>query len=132
MGKSGETMLLDMGTPVKIVDLARDMITLSGFRPDIDIKIEFEGMRPGEKLFEELRTSGEDVLPTHHNKIFIWQSRYCTIEDIHSALARLEKVANGATPAEVRAALRSVVPEYQPMADGPAPIATPPSGGTST
>jgi FlaA1/EpsC-like NDP-sugar epimerase len=128
MGKSGETMLLDMGTPVKIVDLARDMITLSGFRPDIDIKIEFEGMRPGEKLFEELRTTGENVLPTHHHKIFIWQSRYCTIEDLKAALASLAKVTDGATPTEVREALRSVVPEYQPMADGAATIASAPEG----
>jgi len=132
IGKSGETMLLDMGTPVRIVDLARDMITLSGFRPDIDVKIEFEGMRPGEKLFEELRTSGEDVLPTHHHKIFIWKSRYCTLEDLSRALGRLEKVATGASPAEVRDALRSVVPEYQPMDDGPAPLAPPAQGAAAS
>ena len=116
MGKTGQIMLLDMGEPVKIVDLARDMITLSGFRPDVDIEIEFQGMRPGEKLFEELRTSGEDVLPTHHKKIFVWQNRYCTTEDIRAALARLAPVITGATPTEVREALRSVVPEYDPKA----------------
>ncbi|MBE3069348.1 MAG: polysaccharide biosynthesis protein [Planctomycetes bacterium] len=115
MGKGGEIMLLDMGTPVKIVDLARDMITLSGFRPDVDVKIEFLGMRPGEKLFEELRTSGEDVLPTHHYKIFIWQNRSCTPQEMRAALDRLAAVTNGATSDEVHAALQSVVPEYTPM-----------------
>jgi FlaA1/EpsC-like NDP-sugar epimerase len=114
MGKSGEIMLLDMGTPVKIVDLARDMITLSGFRPDIDIKIEFQGMRPGEKLFEELRTTGENILPTHHPKLFVWQSRYCTLEDIQSALKRLETVANGVSHEEVRKVLQGIIPEYEP------------------
>jgi FlaA1/EpsC-like NDP-sugar epimerase len=118
MGKGGETMLLDMGVPVKIVDLARDMITLSGFRPDVDIKIEFQGMRPGEKLFEELRTTGEDVLPTHHHKIFVWQNRYCNLQDMASALERLEKVTNGASAEEVQKALQSVVPEYVPPKPG--------------
>jgi FlaA1/EpsC-like NDP-sugar epimerase len=114
LGKGGQTMLLDMGTPVKIVDLARDMITLSGFRPDIDIKIEFQGVRPGEKLFEELRTTGEDVLPTPHRKIFVWQSRSCTVEEIQGALARLEIATNAQSLPEVQAALRSVVPEFDP------------------
>ena len=126
MGKSGEILLLDMGTPVKIVDLARDMITLSGFRPDIDIKIEFKGMRPGEKLFEELRTSGEDILPTHHHKIFVWQSRYCTLEDMESVLVRLRTVTDGVSLAEVQAALRSVVLEYQPTAGPAEPSPLPP------
>ena len=125
IGKSGETMLLDMGTPVKIVDLARDMITLSGFRPDIDIKIEFQGMRPGEKLFEELRTSGEDVLPTHHHKIFVWQSRFCTADDMQDALQCLATVTNGTPPPQVRKTLQSVVPEFQPPADAPVGAAAP-------
>jgi len=114
IGKTGQIMLLDMGEPVKIVDLARDMITLSGFRPDVDIEIEFPGVRPGEKLFEELRTSGEDVLPTHHHKIFVWQNRGCTLEEIEEALQRLRAVTNGASLDEIHAALRSVVPEYEP------------------
>ena len=118
MGKGGGTLLLDMGTPVKIVDLARDMITLSGFRPDVDIKIEFLGVRPGEKLFEELRTSGEDVLPTHHEKIFVWQSRPCTPEFIDSALERLQTATNGASLEEVQKTLQSVVPEFQPSPNG--------------
>jgi FlaA1/EpsC-like NDP-sugar epimerase len=121
MGRSGEIMLLDMGAPVKIVDLARDMITLSGFRPDIDIKIEFQGLRPGEKLFEELRTSAEDILPTPHKKIFVWQSRYCCLEDMQAALKRLAAVTDGASFAEVYKVLKSIVPEYQPPAEPPVP-----------
>jgi FlaA1/EpsC-like NDP-sugar epimerase len=118
MGKGGETMLLDMGVPVKIVDLARDMITLSGFRPDVDVKIEFLGMRPGEKLFEELRTTGEDVLPTHHHKIFVWQSRSCTLQNMASALERLRKVIDGASAEEVKQALQAIVPEFAPPKPG--------------
>jgi FlaA1/EpsC-like NDP-sugar epimerase len=114
IGKGGQTMLLDMGTPVKIVDLARDMITLSGFRPDIDIKIEFQGVRPGEKLFEELRTSGEDVLPTPHKKIFVWQSRQCALEEIQGALARLEAATNTQKLGDIQSVLQSVVPEFDP------------------
>jgi FlaA1/EpsC-like NDP-sugar epimerase len=121
IGKSGETMLLDMGEPVKIVDLARDMITLSGFRPDVDIQIEFLGMRPGEKLFEELRTNSEDVLPTHHEKIFVWQSRYCTTQDMDAALELLATVTNGAGIEGVQKALQHIVPEFQPPAAGAAP-----------
>jgi len=132
MGKSGAIMLLDMGNPVRIVDLARDMITLSGFRPDIDVKIEFQGMRPGEKLFEELRTAGEDVLPTPHHKIFVWQSRYCALEDIEKALDRLEVVSNGASADEVKQALQSVVPEFQPVSALPPAPPAPATGAGAT
>ncbi|KKK69474.1 hypothetical protein LCGC14_2933680, partial [marine sediment metagenome] len=69
MGNGGEIFVLDMGEPVKIVDLARELITLSGFRPGEDIEIVFTGTRPGEKLFEELSIKGEDMQPTRHSKI---------------------------------------------------------------
>ncbi len=118
MGRGGEIMLLDMGEPVKVVDLARDMITLSGYRPDLDVRIEFLGMRPGEKLFEELRTTGEDVLPTHHAKIFIWQGRTCTPEEMDRALETLGAVSDAAGDQAVRDALKAVVPEYEPS-EGP-------------
>jgi len=129
IGKGGQTMLLDMGTPVKIIDLARDMITLSGFRPDIDIKIEFQGIRPGEKLFEELRTTGENVLPTPHQKIFVWQSRQCAMEEIAGALARLEAVTNDQKLEDVQSVLQSVVPEFDPRPGSPAPARPQPAAG---
>src|SRR5207302_7035403 len=69
MGRGGESFVLDMGEPVKIIDLARNLILLSGFRPETDIKISFSGIRPGEKLFEELSTADESTLDTYHEKI---------------------------------------------------------------
>jgi len=129
MGKGGQIMLLDMGEPVKIVDLARNMITLSGFRPDEDIRIEFLGVRPGEKLFEELRTTGEDVLPTHHKKIFVWQSRLCADAQIQEALKRLAAAMDGASAQEVHEVLKSIVPEYVPAQPPPA---SPPASAPAT
>jgi FlaA1/EpsC-like NDP-sugar epimerase len=73
MGKGGEIFLFDMGEPVRIVDLARKMIMLSGYQPEIDIKIEYTGLRPGEKLYEELLNKEELAIPTHHEKIKISQ-----------------------------------------------------------
>jgi len=70
MGSGGEIFVLDMGEPVKIIDLARDLITLSGFEPDKDIKIEFSGLRPGEKLFEEIGFDAEKMSKTGHPKVF--------------------------------------------------------------
>lgn len=114
MGKGGEIFVLDMGDPVKIVDLARDMITLSGFRPEVDIKIEFSGVRPGEKLFEELRVTGEDIRPTHHEKINIWQVRPCTDEQIESAVASLDSLRNCREKPPIISALQGIVPEFKP------------------
>ena len=71
MGKGGEIFVLDMGQPVKIVDLARDLIRLSGLVPGEDIEITFSGVRPGEKLYEELASVGENVSKTRHPKVLI-------------------------------------------------------------
>jgi FlaA1/EpsC-like NDP-sugar epimerase len=113
MGQGGEVFVLDMGEPVKIVDLARDLITLSGFRPGEDIEIKFTGMRPGEKLFEELAMTGENMQPTRHPKIGIWKnlppdekSLRHTIDDL---LATIEK---GADREEIVAIIKQIVPEY--------------------
>ena len=77
MGKGGELFVLDMGEPVKIADLARDMIRLSGLEPDVDIEIKYIGLRPGEKLYEELITAGEGIVPTPHEKIMVLRATAC-------------------------------------------------------
>ena len=90
LGKGGEIFVLDMGEPVKIVDLARDMIILSGLKPDEDIKIEFTGLRPGEKLYEELFSDRENFAVTRHERIFIApDSTY----DETALLAELEQLS---------------------------------------
>src|SRR6266536_1176409 len=90
-GSGGEIFVLDMGKPVRIVDLARQMIELSGFKPDEDIKIEFIGVRPGEKLFEELSHKGENFVPTTHLKIFRFISQPMRLNQIRKMLQELQK-----------------------------------------
>jgi FlaA1/EpsC-like NDP-sugar epimerase len=115
MGQGGEIFVLDMGEPVKIVDLARDLIRLSGYTED-DIKIEFTGLRPGEKLYEELLADDENTLPTPHPKLRIAQSRQAGEE----WLARLLDwtVTASMDDEQVRAALTEWVPEYRPDRGG--------------
>lgn len=114
MGNGGEIFVLDMGDPVKIVDLAHNMITLSGLRPGEDIDVVFSGMRPGEKLFEELLIDGENVNATRHPKIGIWQSRREQWDEMIQKTDRLIGAADDSTPAAIRQMLGDIVPEYQP------------------
>lgn len=111
MGQGGEIFVLEMGEPVKIVDLAKDLIRLSGFTED-EIKIEFTGLRPGEKLYEELLADSEHTLPTPHPKLRIAQARQADAV----WLAQLLKWASASVMDDdsVRAALSHWVPEYQP------------------
>ncbi len=92
MGQGGEIFLFDMGEPVKILSLAERMIKLSGLQPGEDIEIVFSGLRPGEKLYEELLTSKEDSLPTYHQKIFIARQETIETERINKAIAELEGI----------------------------------------
>jgi FlaA1/EpsC-like NDP-sugar epimerase len=112
MSDGGHVFVLDMGEPVKIVDLAREMITLSGFRPGEDIEITFTGVRPGEKLFEELMIEGEGVSRTQHPKIGIWQCKPVQWEPLLAAIDSLAAEADNLARDEVRARLQAIVPEY--------------------
>ncbi len=113
MGQGGEIFVLDMGEPVKIVDLARQMITLSGFRPDVDIKVTFSGVRPGEKLYEELAIDGEGVSRTAHPKIGIWQNIPANWDTLLAAIDRLIADADRLTRETARRRLKEIVPEFQ-------------------
>jgi FlaA1/EpsC-like NDP-sugar epimerase len=107
----GELFVLDMGEPVKIVDLARDMIELSGLRPEIDIALQFTGLRPGEKLFEQLLLSGEAYDKTPHPKICVGHIQSPSSELLKRELATLTSVAEAGDDARVRRCLTALVPE---------------------
>ncbi len=112
MGKGGEIFVLDMGEPVKIVDLAKELITLSGFRPGDDIEIVFTGPRPGEKLFEELRIEGEDMQRTGHPKISIWKNIPMDRTRLRTGIAKVLDFAKRQDQAELGRTIRELVPEY--------------------
>jgi FlaA1/EpsC-like NDP-sugar epimerase len=112
MGKGGEIFALDMGDPVKIVDLAKELITLSGFRPGEDIEIVFTGPRPGEKLFEELRIEGEDMQRTHHPKISVWKNIPLDREHLRLSTARLIALTEQGNYAQIAITIKGLVPEY--------------------
>lgn len=92
MGNGGEIFLFDMGEPVKILSLAERMIKLSGLKPEEQIKITFSGLRPGEKLYEELLTKKEDILPTYHKKIYIAKTEVVNSEEIHNCMEELQTI----------------------------------------
>ena len=100
-----------MGEPVRIVDLAEDMIRLSGLRVGEDIAIEFTGLRPGEKLFEELHLTGEQHLPTAHPKIIVVEHQPSSLNQVTAAIRELEQLADDA-PDQIRSRLACLVPEY--------------------
>jgi FlaA1/EpsC-like NDP-sugar epimerase len=111
MGKGGEIFILDMGEPVRILDLAKDMITLSGLKPFEDIDIVFTGVRPGEKLFEELETAGENIAKTRHPKIFIGKISGYPPDRIERALERLCELAAEGNEDSIRVFLNDFLPE---------------------
>ena len=115
LGEGGEIFILDMGTPIKIVDMARDLIRKSGFKPDVDIEIKFIGLRPGEKLHEELITEGEGIVRTLHEKIFVLKGDSCDFEWLDQKIGELVKLAHEQDALGIKSKLREIVPEYQPF-----------------
>jgi FlaA1/EpsC-like NDP-sugar epimerase len=113
MGAGGEIFILDMGEPVKIVDLARDLIILSGLRPDEDVEVRFTGVRPGEKLFEELSTDAEHADKTKHPKVFIGRIKPHEWDAIAAGVGGLLALTDGTEADRIRAALGELVPEYK-------------------
>ncbi len=113
MSQSGGIFVLDMGTPVKIADLARQMIELSGFVPNEEIEIEFIGLRPGEKLFEEIRLDREEFSSTGHRKILRFDAAAEPVDAMRESLEQMRSELTGAAPEEVRPMIQARVPEYQ-------------------
>ena len=127
MGNSNEIFILRMGTPVKIADMARDLIHLSGKEPDVDIKIVYTGLREGEKLYEELITVGEDIQPTVHRKVMVLRSNdfFDGIKDprvarkkLYDEIEELKAMANRYDAAGIKMKLHEIVPEYTPQNTG--------------
>ena len=112
MGQGGEIFVLDMGEPVKIVDLARELITISGFRPGEDIEIVFSGIRPGEKLFEELSIKGENMQLTRHPKISIWKNIVMDRDNLRAGIDGLIAVAQSQNHKKIVAKIKELIPEY--------------------
>ncbi|MEM9728996.1 MAG: nucleoside-diphosphate sugar epimerase/dehydratase [Myxococcota bacterium] len=112
LSQGGEIFILDMGQPVRIVDLAHDLIRLSGLEPDRDIEVRFTGVRPGEKLFEELSTASEGIQRTAHPKIFVGTHAPGDLDAFRDDLVHILNMADPSASA-VRAALERVVPEYK-------------------
>jgi len=114
-GEGGEIFILDMGTPIKIVDMARDLIRLSGFKPDVDIEIKFIGLRPGEKLHEELIIEGEGIFRSAHEKIFILKGENNNdLNWLNQKIEELVKLALDQDATGIKSKLKEIVPEYQP------------------
>lgn len=113
MAQGGEVFILDMGEPVKIVDLARNLIKLSGFEPDVDIAIEFTGLRPGEKLYEELLLAEEGIEKTRYAKIFIGNQTTPDITTLEKQLTLLSEVLHN-NPDIIKSVLKEIVPTYTP------------------
>jgi FlaA1/EpsC-like NDP-sugar epimerase len=112
MGNGGEIYVFDMGQSVKIVDLARKMIKLSGLKEDRDIKIIYTGLRPGEKLYEELLSSAENSLPTHHKQILIGKVREYQFTEVNTFINELILLFNTQNNALIVSKMKDIVPEF--------------------
>lgn len=113
LGQGGEIFVLNMGEPLKIIDVARELIKLSGLKPDVDIEIKIVGLRPGEKLFEELQHTGESFAATRHPRITQFLSRPLKWEEMDDVLARIRELLH-ADRERCKLGIQSLVPEYVP------------------
>ena len=111
--KGGEIFVLDMGKPVKIYDLALELIKLSGFEPNVDIKIKVTGLRPGEKLYEELLMSEEGLTNTSHKKIYIGKPTFESIESLELKLSELSKLLKDRDNNSIKYKMKQIVPTYK-------------------
>lgn len=113
MGEGGEIFILEMGDPVKIDSMARDLIRFSGFEPDKDITIEYTGLRPGEKLYEELIKEGEGIVATDHKKIMVLSGQTCELTQLNGNIDRLIETAKTRDGKKIREIIKQMVPEYK-------------------
>jgi FlaA1/EpsC-like NDP-sugar epimerase len=119
MAEGGEVFVFDMGEPVKIVDLARNMIRLAGYTPDVDMQIQFIGERPGEKLYEDLFSESEEMKETHHEKIMISKEVVHDMAEAENIISKLQALENFYEPELYRMVIKELLPEYQSVtADG--------------
>ena len=121
IGEKGKIFLLEMGKPIKIVQLARDLIRLSGLEPDRDIPIVYTGLRPGEKLYEELQSVGEKVIMTEHKKIMILDddNHQLSWPALKSAIKDLLIISENLDSDEIQSKLRQLIPTYKPRSFTP-------------
>lgn len=117
MAKGGEIFILDMGEPVKILDLAKDLIRFSGFEPEVDIPIEIIGLRPGEKLYEELLLAEEGVLETKHDKIFVGQPTFSDYRLLLKSLDQVQELIEKGTNEELIEYIKAMVPTFKKPAE---------------
>jgi len=111
-GNNGEIYVFDMGSPVKIADLAKRMIELSGYVPDVDIKIKYIGLRPGEKLYEELLNDSEKTIPTENEKITVAKVRQYNFEEVEQSIQTIIEYSEKVDVKETVKAMKNLVPEY--------------------
>ena len=112
MGSGGEIFVFDMGKSVKIVDLAKNMIKLSGLKEGTDIKIIYTGLRPGEKLYEELLASSENTLPTHHQQILVGKVREYAFTEVTQFINELIALFNSQDNKRIVSKMKEIVPEF--------------------
>jgi FlaA1/EpsC-like NDP-sugar epimerase len=114
-GNGGEIFVLDMGKLVKIVDVARQLIELSGLKPEIDIEIKLIGLRPGEKLFEEINYDTENMVPTEHPKIMRFTGEPLPFEALRQGLLKIDEKAAEMDSDQIKLGIQQLVPEYKPL-----------------